>query len=417
VFRNIEPETLGRKARCGCGTVFRLGKKSDKQDPADLMDVDLLGEDMLGSEMAHSNPVPIQSEPTKRKRASSRRSKTNTGASSSGKNSDSRKNSAAKSKRRKPNKSRTKSQVALPPSDTEEQGNPILEPIPDPPVPQVSLTVQTTEPRSRPPRQQEPIFDQTYGDLDDILEGAGDAKPVVVRPRPEPEVDSSTKKMNGQTESKLANSKSITSKLTASTIGFLAALLSATLAFWFGLFVASSRFQIINWLLLDRFSVHLHSVYHAIFGESEISSGYALLFQSVGWILWSLAFAMILIAVGQFVNAFFKLITQRQVVPWTDGLAAASGVAVVFLLLGIVFCQSSFAKQEHRTLDAYEQPVVEEGEHLANVTRIREVIDQRDRSFTTTMLVACSVPMLVFIFSMVRLFTKNLEKKPLASTV
>ena len=82
----------------------------------------------------------------------------------------------------------------------------------------------------------------------------------------------------------------------------------------------------------------------------------------------------------------------------------------MFLLVAIVFCQSTFTKHEQRALDVYEQPFANEGERLENVTLLRAEIDKRNRSFTTSMLVGATVPMSIFALSMVRLFTKSSDE-------
>jgi hypothetical protein len=73
----------GKKARCSCGTVVRLGSRQSTQQvsktkpraqkPDDLLDVDLLGDEMLGdrllggdlSEPDPSPPISDQTEPIK----------------------------------------------------------------------------------------------------------------------------------------------------------------------------------------------------------------------------------------------------------------------------------------------------------------------------------------------------------------
>ena len=95
---------------------------------------------------------------------------------------------------------------------------------------------------------------------------------------------------------------------------------------------------------------------------------------------------------------------------WADGLASTLGVCAVFLMVGLVFSQSSFSNQQARLLDEYEMPFAVEGEKLENVSRLRDEITAENRSFTTSMLVGAAVPMSIFVLSMVRLFTKSSEK-------
>jgi len=410
-----------------------LGKKQTQgqtKKPADLLEVDLLGLEMLGDQLlggdlgtAPTQPVPTEI-PAKSSSGKRRKSSTNRASKSDERNSNGKATNGKKPKGRSSGSKASRSEKPKEhlrqkrePTGKELEGKELDGKPGGRPqsekkkanqrssesarvksvVPQVPLTVKVKDGSGKQAKTDKPLFDQTYGDLDEILESAGDASPLIIKNTPEPAV------AEPPTESVRSR------KGTASSFGFLAALSSATLAFWIGVFIVGSRFQVFEWILLGGFSRHLQSIYSSTFGESKVPSGYSVAFQSMGWILWTVALVMILFAVGQFVNSFIKLLTGRQPLAWMDGLVAASGVAIVFLLLAIVFSQSSFAKYEHRMLDSYEQPVVAEGEHLENVTRLRLLVDDRDRSFTTTMLVACTVPMSIFVLSMVRLFTKNLE--------
>lgn len=170
--------------------------------------------------------------------------------------------------------------------------------------------------------------------------------------------------------------------------------------------MVTSRFSIVDGILLQGFSDHLRSVFTASFGLAEIPAIYRVLFLVFGWLLWGVAVAMILIAIAQFVNAFVNLLTNRQPAGWSDGFAGALGVSALFLLVAIVFCQSSFANQERRLPDEYKQPFEAEGERLENAK-----IDDRNRSFTTTMLVGATIPMSIFALSMFRLFTESSDEK------
>ena len=116
---------------------------------------------------------------------------------------------------------------------------------------------------------------------------------------------------------------------------------------------------------------------------------------------------MVLIGVVQFVNTFSKKLLQWQPVKWTDGLAAALGITSVFLMVAIYFGLSAFSTHQNRTLDKFEQPAVVEGEHLANVEAIRQAFNNESDSYKTSILIGAGFPMMVFAFSIVRLFTKR----------
>ena len=266
-------------------------------------------------------------------------------------------------------------------------------------IPEVPLTVSVSQQASS---AQSLSFEQTYCDLEDILDGAGDASPLTTRaPDDQPHY------RNPDSPKPVSAPSDQQQSLGFSTPGFIAAVGSATLAFWFGVFIVISKFQLIEWFFLGSFSMHLRSVYSVTFGESDVPQDFGVIFMVLGWLIWSLAVGMVVISIGQFVNAFAKLLTRREPVGWTDGVNGTLGICAVFLLVAIVFSQISFAKQENLALDVYERPFVEAGEHLDNVSLIRKDIEDRNRSFTISMLAVATVPMTVFGLSMIRLYTKS----------
>lgn len=421
-FHNIKPEMAGKKARCRCGTVVRLGSLESPQpkptyqppnrEPIDLLDIDLLGDEMLGDQLLGDelikpdHPAP---EPTGTTEGRQKPTRQNPKPDKSSSANAQRTKSKPARIRRGPTEN-VPPEVDLDPPGQESKPKPRTESITnspskskswDAPAPEVSITVSPSKSESNP-KSQRPFFDQTYGDLDEILAGAGDASPLMVRPTPADSDESDLNSQNGR-----ASISHPSPKHKSLTLGFLAALCSATLAIWFGLFVASSRFQIVDWFLVSGFSTHLYSVFNVTFGESEVPFMFQIMFAILGWLVWGVAIAMVLTGVGQFVNAFAKLLTGRQLLSWSDGLVGMLGVSAVFMLVAIVVCQASFASQEHLALDAYERPFVAEGERLENVARLRAVIDERNRSFSISMLAGATVPLSIFFLSIVRLFTKS----------
>lgn len=409
-FRNIKREFTGKKARCPCGAILYLetATKSKQIPPADdLLNVDLLGTDMLVDSPAPQAPsasvssnelkkakTKSQANERPRKRTDSNQKKSTSKIRESSKSQSPSRRGAQPESSAKPKRPRKKSRKSI-----------TVDPKPKPgriSAPEVSVTL--TPSRSGSPTRQRPVFEQTYGDLDDILSSVGDASPIRVPNTREDSLDTTSR----QSESKAVSSGGRPAvQLDSSTAGFLAALVSATLAFWFGLFVVVSRFQSFDSFLLGGFYRHLSSVYSVSFGDGAVPTVFQVAFSLLGWLIWIVAVALTVFAIVQFVNAFTQLLTGRQPVSWADGLTGTLGVVAVFLMVGIVFCEVSFANHELRALDAYEQPFVEEGERLANVARLREIIEDRNRSFVISMLIGAAIPMFVFSLSMVRLFTKT----------
>lgn len=369
-FRKIKAEMAGKKARCSCGEIVRLGpKKSNskkskrkrrKKEPSDLLDIDLLADEMLGDQLlgdfsqdevsTEADPPPVQSAVVPSLTPNPNR-KTDRG-------------------------SKKRSQV-----------------------PEVSPTVDDS---SKPGTGSEaPLPVPSFDDLDDILAGAGNAAPLIARPG----LGEPRRGEEGATSDLPLPKKSY--QASNSPLGFGAALGSGTLALWFGLLVVVSRFQIIPIMLVERFSQQLQLGNTAMLGTAEVSGGYQFLFIALGWLLWGVATLLIFVGVGQFFNTVIQLISKRQPLRSADGLAATLGVSAVFLIVAMVFAQAMFANQQYRSLDEIEHPFITEGEHLGNVSRLREEIGARSSAFTVPLLVGATVPMTIFMLSMVRLFTKN----------
>lgn len=406
-FSNLKPELAGKKVRCRCGAVVRLGenlgKKSgqasnsdvnatSKSKPSsasseDLLGVDLLGLEMLGEQLSGGDlggPNSAQIKQTTPKRPPPMQPK-------------------AKQQQHKQVRPKQFKQPRV--------GSPSVSRPPRNRVPQVDVEeVSEVSPSSRSNSSgiglpASSAFEDAYGDLDSILDGAGDASPLRVSPRDEPAP--SDRDANGTPNGDSADLSASPPKFDSRTLGFMAALASGAMAFWFGLFVCVSRFQLIDLSFINQFSTHLRSVFGGVFGDTELTTGFQTMFLVLGWLLWGAAVLLMLLGAAQFINAFTKLVFQRQIAAWSDGLAAAFGIVLVFLLVALVFSQTSWANHENFILDGYERPVVAEGEHLDVVDRVRGAIDERSRSFTTWMLFAVSIPFSIFVASMVRLFTKT----------
>ncbi|MFT5304380.1 MAG: hypothetical protein ACI87E_002527 [Mariniblastus sp.] len=416
-FSNLKPELAGKKVRCRCGAVVRLGenlgKKSgqasisdanatSKSKPSSASSEDLLGVDLLGLEMLGEQL---------------------SGGDLGGKNSAQIKQSTPKrpppmppkaeqqNAKQQPPKRQQLKQVKPKQSKQPRVEAPSVSLLPRNRVPQVDVEeVSEVSPSSRSNSSGiglpvSSAFGDAYGDLDSILDGAGDASPLRVSPRDE--TAPSDRDANGTPNGDSADLNARPPKFDSRTLGFMAALASGAMAFGFGLFVCVSRFQLIDLLFINQFSTHLRSVFGGVFGDTELTAGFQTMFLVLGWMLWGAAVLLMLLGAAQFINAFTKLVFQRQIAAWSDGLAAAFGIVLVFLLVALVFSQTSWANHENFILDGYERPVVAEGEHLDVVDRVRGAIDERSRSFTTWMLFAVSIPFSIFVASMVRLFTKT----------
>lgn len=250
-------------------------------------------------------------------------------------------------------------------------------------------------------------FDNLYGDLDAILDGVGDASPVMASRR---SISSGANEGEARPHDTAATKTS--AKTNTATIGFLAALGSATLGFWFGILILVVRFHEFNAIGLDQFSQSLQSAYLSAFGAADVPPIHATIFVTVGWVLWLMGFMLVVVSMVQIVNAFSELIFRKQFAGWADGVVATVGVVAVFLMVALVFTQTSFRRQLNNSLDDLERPAVVAGEHLPHVEQFRQEYNEMNRRFTITILVGAAIPMSIFVLSLIRLFVQSPDLKP-----
>ncbi len=352
-YRNVKTTLRGRKARCSCGSVIRIGEPPS----------------------AKSNP------------------KADSAPSSGG---ASRPTSAGD-----PNQDKPKKQLDAPNGGKNASSSPI---------PTVEVKVEKTS----------LMVDDHFSDLDDILSGRGlvdeprarstgtrtspprNAKPVHRPTRPD--VAEEYRPEHGPPpEIFEAPIEKPPSK--GATIGLLAVIASATLAFWFGLLIVLVRFVEIEQVLLKRFADTITALNVGKFGTEKISESIQFGFVAIGWAMWVVALLLMLFAIGQFLNGIIKLFIGRSLLRWVDGSVAGLAIVFVFLVVGSLFLQSSHMTALNRELNQFENPGAVGESSPQNVMMIRESYRKRHREFMTVMAISGIIPFSIFAFSMVRLFT------------
>ena len=373
-FKNIKPELVGKKAKCACGQIVRLsdaGVKTSDGDPSllpdDLMQVDLLGDELIGDELLGNmlpGPSSAPAVNTDRNRLQ---------GTSEPEHPDVKQLTSSKRETAKPQ-----------PAPIESSG-------------------------SKPAPIEEAIFDQSYSDLDSILEGVGDAAPIAARPRPREEVE----------DSDAPGGEAIQEKRKGSPVGFLAALLSGTIAVWFGAFAMTSKFKVIDQFLTSAFSEALNSMYVGDLGSSELSEvneRFQIFFMVFGWVFWTVALCLMVLGATQVLNSLYRLFAKRNFFRSIDGLTATFGVVALFLLVGWIFAQASLERAQHKYLNEYEKPATIIGQKLEVVTQLREEIDAQHKLIRNRLLMGALVPMSVFALSMTRLFTLKPDRRRVSGT-
>ena len=333
VFRNLKPELAGKKARCSCGKLVRLGakKSSASEVPA-----------ATSNESSDVAPNADLGLPTVAPESSL---------------------ASEKKKKRKKRRGRA---VEIP------------------------ITVSVSAPGT-----EKPLFKDTYGDLDDILAGAGDSAPLKI-PRPQETSPAATATATSPDSA----------PETPSQIGVFAGLLSATLAIWFGTLIAASKFALIDWPLISGLSNSLQNLFNISFGEAEITTTFNAVFLLLGWTLWVAALALVIFGIGQFLNTFVQLLIQRPLIKRIDGLTGICALTILLLMVTLIFTQIAFSNGEYQRLEGFNIPFATAEEKLANVVELQAAEGDRSDSFTNGLLFGVAFPFSILAFTMLRLFTK-----------
>lgn len=335
VFRNLKPELAGKKARCSCGKLVRLGAKKNSASETSAV---------LPAESQDASQNPGQGLPTVPPERSLPADK--------------------KTKRKK------------------RRGRAV----------EIPITVSVSSPGT-----EKPLFKDTYGDLDDILAGAGDSAPLRI-PRPQ-ETPNAAKNESSTSEAQAKSSE-------PSQIGVIAGLLSATLAIWFGILIATSKFALIDWPLIRNLSNSLQSLFHVSFGEAEVTTTFKAVFLLLGWTLWLAAIALIVLGMGQFLNTLIQLLLKQPLIKRIDGLTGICAITLLLLMVVLIFTQITFSNAEYQRLEGYNLPFATEEEKLANVIQLQAAEGDRSDSFTNGLLFGAAFPFAIFAFTMLRLFIK-----------
>ena len=192
-----------------------------------------------------------------------------------------------------------------------------------------------------------------------------------------------------------------------SSLALIAAIAAATIGFWFGLVVVLSRFTEFDQILLAYFQQTFGGIISGSFADEEVATGHKLGFVTIGWTMWILGLAMLVMAIGQLINALVKLFRHKQLFGWADGWMATLSIVFVFLVVGSLFLHASHMSALHRELNQIVPVGTPEELVPTNVLKVREQYTQRNTTFLSVMLISGAIPLAVFALSMVRLLTKS----------
>ncbi len=378
-YRNLKPKLIGKKAKCACGKVIRIGESSGG-----------VGTSGVGT-TAGSAILPGDAGFTDLQKSLDPPSKAAT--SGSGEKSEQSKNSK---KQRRP-KTRD-----VPTVDFEKKSSIIGYQYSD--LDALLAGDKVAAPEQRPEFSEElkPV------DFEDALEAIPTSDPSNRIPSNQAvSVRSSVHESLGlqsPADDSAENSTNAKTSNTKPALSLLAAICCSTLAFWFGLLIVMSRFKNIDQFLLRDFTEMIRDINAGRFGSEMMAAELQTGFGVVGWIIWSVALLMMVLSACQFANAILQLFYRRQVLGWVDGFMAAAGIVFIFLAVVTLFLHSSHMTNLKRKLNEQSNQGAVGESNPDNISLISDRYDERSKKFIMVMLVSSMVPMTIFVLSMIRLF-------------
>ncbi len=255
------------------------------------------------------------------------------------------------------------------------------------------------------------VFENSYSDLEQILSGHGSSAPLPTRPV---KANDNVTTITSPPAETLAPSATQADKGPKSTegygntgrsVGFLAAIMSGALAVWFGLFVLSSRFSVIEFQPLNLVGQTLRDSSLATFSDLLISPGVERSFVAIGWVIWIVAGCLLALGVGQLINALAKLFRQRPLLPGIDGITGLTAIVLLFMLLSTIFVHFSHMRELNRDLIQKAGGQIDENTVLGrNFQELQATHSDHSRRFMTSMIVASSFPLCICMLSLSRVY-------------
>ena len=267
------------------------------------------------------------------------------------------------------------------------------------PVPEVPVSINA---RPVTPGVDVPLFKDTYSDLDSILEGDGDASPLMIR---KPAEEQPVKKAVGPEDKPyhVAREKK--------SLGFYCALISGTVAFWFGIFVVAVRFYQFEVPLLSGWSEQMRAAAFSVFGLTEVPITMRNMFSMLSWGFWTVGLLLVFAGTIQVVNAFVQLLLRRPLVRWIDGVVAAIALVGVVFVIGMVINQASFQNTLLADLNTPQGIEVGGGFEEQNRNKLQAEYDDIANKFNFAMYFNVFVAGAVLVLSSLRVYSNVVTKE------
>jgi hypothetical protein len=187
------------------------------------------------------------------------------------------------------------------------------------------------------------------------------------------------------------------------------AMISAMVAFSFGIFVLSAKLTKTQFIWSERAHESIRLANSGQFGLQETTPGLNLGFQLVGWCIFAMAGLLILAAACQMLSAGIQLFANLPVLRWVDGLMATAAFMVVLLLIGTMFLQSTHTQHLNRQINQVAVSTRQDSEEPgsdepANLQALRAQNREQSVRFQRGIAEISIAPGIVLACSLLRLF-------------
>lgn len=251
-----------------------------------------------------------------------------------------------------------------------------------------------------------PVIADSFGDVDDILNGGVDGSPVRAKPKPiaQPPVVAAS-----SPNSKAPNSKANATRSGAapeiatgpSVSGFIS-IFGGAAGVCFGAIALATKQLPFSDSVLSWLGEPMHGMYQAAYGQGQVEGMFRALFLSLGWTMILVALVSIVAGLCLAARGLLKVVANSNQFGWSRAFAAIVGVTGLFLVVSILLTQ--YSHNDHLVSQLDNSGAVGLVDEPQQFQRLREQYAEDKERFSIAMLFMASMPLALAVSSAVGLF-------------
>lgn len=252
---------------------------------------------------------------------------------------------------------------------------------------------------NRPEIANRPVIADSFGDVDDILNGGVDGSPVRAKPKPNPPAVS-TSSLNSKANSTRSGSEP--EKTTGPSFGGIVSIFGGVAGVCFGAIALATKQLSFSDSPLSWLGEPMHGMYQAAYGHGQVEGMFRALFLSLGWAMILVALVSIVAGLSLAARGLIKIFANSNQFGWSRAFAAIVGVTGLFLVVSILLTQ--YSHNDHLVSQLDNSGAVGLVEEPQQFQRLREQYAEDKESFSIAMLFMASMPLALAVSSAVGLF-------------